>query len=263
MCETLDAARNGVTQPKHQRRLSCIPSRTSSLKRKSRGTWGRIFLTKKNAGRIWTYCNGIKHAVTHIPQSGVSIPQICNRNLGNHVVGHLRPIVNKIHPFGESDGGRSSGDALPLLFKELRSHLVVGGREIAMIAGSSNRVQGSGSYSNRKKVPHIPVRLRLNVRYRLSQSAANLVCLPPWSAFSSKLWKSWMSHSLKPLGSLMGINQQAPTRSAMFKLDWSSFTSINSETTQETIQVVMQLPWHHQGDHLLCYSHSSISQSVT
>jgi hypothetical protein len=54
------------------------------LERKSSGAWSRYFLTKTKAGGIWAYCDRIKHADTHIPQAGVSIPQI--RNLGYHVV---------------------------------------------------------------------------------------------------------------------------------------------------------------------------------
>lgn len=129
-----------------------------ALKRKLRGVPGRHFLTKTKAGGIWAYCDGIKHADAHTPQVGSTHPADTQPWKS---CGHLRLIVAKIRPFGESDGGRSSGDALPLLFNELRSPLEVGGREIAMIASSSNRVRWS--HGNRMGVLNVPVRLRSNV----------------------------------------------------------------------------------------------------
>ena len=50
-CETLDAARNDVTHPKHGRRLSCIPSRTSGLEEKAQRGSGAAFFDQDKSRR--------------------------------------------------------------------------------------------------------------------------------------------------------------------------------------------------------------------
>ena len=100
-CETLDAARNDVTHPKHGRRLSCIPSRTSGLEEKAQRGPGRLFLTKTKAGGIWAYCDGIKHADAHTPQVGSTHPADTQPWKS---CGHLRLIVAKFVLLGKATG---------------------------------------------------------------------------------------------------------------------------------------------------------------
>jgi hypothetical protein len=80
--------------------------RMSSLERKDNGG---IFFTRKKSRRdtttVWASCDGIEHADTQIPWR---ISRI--RNLGGHVV-ICGITATKIHAFGESIGGQSSGDA--------------------------------------------------------------------------------------------------------------------------------------------------------